>query len=256
MNEQSASVLGVELSAMNMEEAVKRVTQLAQSGVSGYVCFVDAHMMVEAHDGARARGALDGALLRLPDGAPVAWSLWLRNRRARRISGPCATLEILKAAEAMSIPVGFYGGTAATLTALSVELRRLYPDLLVPYLHSPPFRAQSVEECQADYDAIRESGARLLFVGLGCPKQEIWMHQCAGEVSCIMLGVGAAFGVIAGETRLPPRWIQGFGLTWVLRFIQEPRRLWRRVFYHLPRFIWLAVVERFRSREVEAREEP
>ena len=243
MGSTNGMVLQIPLSALSPEEAIDQTDRLARGCTPAYVCFVDAHMLVQAHDNPSVRDALQHAHFCLPDGVPVMWCLRLSTGRGHWLSGPRTSMILLENAEQAGLPVGFYGGTLETLERLSAKLKQTYPELRVVYTYSPPFRSLNEEETQADLRSIRESGARLLFVGLGGPKQELWMSKYSSQLPCVLLGVGAALKVMAGEIRLPPKWIQTLGLTWVVRFAQEPRRLGKRIVYYLPRFIILVLLD-------------
>ena len=145
------------------------------------------------------------------------------------------------------IPVGFLGGAPEVLAALVRNLQADFPGLPVVFQDSPPFRALSADEDRALVQAVNASGARILFVGLGCPKQERWMaaHAAGTEhpVRAVMLGVGAAFDFHAGMLRQAPEWMQQRGLEWLFRLAVEPRRLWKRYLKHNPRFAVLAMRE-------------
>ncbi len=135
------------------------------------------------------------------------------------------------------MPVGFYGGSPDSLERMVENLRQTFPRLPVAHAYSPPFRQLTAEEDRAEMDDIRASGARILFVGLGCPKQERWMAQHRGQIDCVMLGVGAAFDFLSGQKAMAPDWVQSAGLEWAFRMIAEPRRLWKRYLYNNPRFV-------------------
>jgi N-acetylglucosaminyldiphosphoundecaprenol N-acetyl-beta-D-mannosaminyltransferase len=153
---------------------------------------------------------------------------------------------LLAAAEQAGVSAGFYGGSQAVLDALVKTVHLRYPKLDVAFAESPPFRALTPAEDAAAVDRIASSGARLLFVGLGCPKQENWVMEHRGRVPAVMLAVGAAFDFIAGSKRRAPRWMGRCGLEWAFRFATEPRRLAWRYLKHNPRFVvfflrqWLA----------------
>lgn len=242
-NTRTQTILGIPIDSAKMEEAVDRVLALASAEKPSYVCFVDAHMLVAAHDDPTIRDSVMGATMRLPDGAPIAWRLKLSNSRAQRMSGPCMSPVLLAGAQQRCLRVGFYGGSPETISALREALARLYPRLENVYMHSPPFRPLSRDEIASDLTAIRTSGVQMLFIGLGCPKQELWMRRFSPVLPCLLVGVGAAFNVMAGQTRLPPVWMQELGLTWVARFAQEPRRLASRICCDLPRFLYLLARE-------------
>jgi N-acetylglucosaminyldiphosphoundecaprenol N-acetyl-beta-D-mannosaminyltransferase len=149
--------------------------------------------------------------------------------------------------------VGFYGGAPEVLEDLTANLVRRYPALQVAYSHSPPFRPLTPDEEVQVIDSINRSGARLLFVGLGAPKQEQWMAAQKGRVEAVMLGVGAAFDLLAGRKRQAPKVLQCLGLEWLFRLLNEPRRLWRRYLYRNPRFVALFMVQLIGRRQAEVR---
>jgi N-acetylglucosaminyldiphosphoundecaprenol N-acetyl-beta-D-mannosaminyltransferase len=165
----------------------------------------------------------------------------LGARPASRVYGPDLTIAVLAAAQAAGIAVGFYGSSEEVLRRLVTKMRWRFPRLQVAFRAAPPFRALSEEEDEAMVEAIAESGARILFVGLGGAKQDLWMAEHRGRVPAVMLGVGAAFDFLAGTKAQAPRWMQSAGLEWVFRLATEPRRLWRRYLRHNPRFALLAV---------------
>jgi N-acetylglucosaminyldiphosphoundecaprenol N-acetyl-beta-D-mannosaminyltransferase len=206
-------------------------------------------MVMEAHDSAAFQQVLLDADLVTPDGMPVVWALRLLGvRSATRVYGPDLTPLVCRAAAARGLPVGFYGGTPEVLDAMIAKLAAAYPGLNVAYRFSPPFRPLAPEEEREVARAIDESGARILFVGLGCPKQERWMARHKGEIRAVMLGVGAAFDFLAGEKRQAPRFVQTVGMEWCFRLMCEPRRLWRRYLYNNPRFVRLFAAQVLRSR--------
>jgi N-acetylglucosaminyldiphosphoundecaprenol N-acetyl-beta-D-mannosaminyltransferase len=156
---------------------------------------------------------------------------------ASRVYGPDLTPAVCERAAAEGIPVGFHGGSPEALDGAVAKLRERFPTLNVVYRHSPPFRPATPAEEAETIDAINASGARILFVGLGCPKQERWMAVNRGRVNAVMLGVGAAFDFLAGTKRQAPRFLMKIGLEWAFRFATEPRRLARRYLYHNPRYL-------------------
>jgi N-acetylglucosaminyldiphosphoundecaprenol N-acetyl-beta-D-mannosaminyltransferase len=204
-------------------------------------------MVMEAYDDPGLRKLVNEADLVVPDGMPLAWALrFLGIRRQQRISGPDLMQVICQLAEKQGIPVGFYGARPEVLDALVLQLQRLYPSMSIAYAVSPPFRPMDEAERAEVIDAIRASDARILFVGLGCPRQERWMAEHRGHFPAVMLGVGAAFDFHAGSLRRAPQWMQRAGLEWIFRLAQEPRRLFWRYLKHNPRFLCLFVFQLFR----------
>ncbi len=189
------------------------------------------------------------AALVTSDGMPLVWMLRaLGIRGARRVYGPdlkrrwCCRLR-----QEAGVPVGFYGGSEATLGRLMEVVTERFPALRVAYAQAPPFRPLTEPEDLRVTDAIRAAGVRILFVGLGSPKQDRWMHAHQGRVGAVMLGVGAAFDFLAGTKPQAPRWMQRAGLEWAFRLASEPRRLWRRYLRQNPRFAMLALAQVLRA---------
>jgi len=231
-------VLGVNVAASSYDEVVQRSLAWAGQRESRALCFANVHMIMEAIDDPAFLLQLNGADVVNPDGVPLVWALHaLGERSATRVSGPDFMALMLAAAERAGVPVGFYGGSPATLDALVALVRLRHPNLDVAYIESPPFRPLAPEEDLAVVHRISSSRARLLFVGLGCPKQERWIVEHLGKVSAVMFAVGAAFDFIAGSKRRSPRWMQQSGLEWAFRFVTEPRRLAVRYLRHNPRFV-------------------
>jgi N-acetylglucosaminyldiphosphoundecaprenol N-acetyl-beta-D-mannosaminyltransferase len=175
-----------------------------------------------------------------PDGMPLVWALRrLELKDQNRVYGPDLTLNVCRAAAEAGISVGLYGGSQEVLDALQKNYRERFPQLHIAYAYSPPFRPLTRDEDEAVVRAINASGTRILFVGLGCPKQERWVAGHRDHVQAVMLAVGAAFDFHSGRVRQAPRWMQRSGLEWLFRLLMDPRRLWRRYFKNNPRFLWL-----------------
>ena len=222
-------VIGTPIHALSAKEALVTIQRWATSGQGRYVCFSNVHSVVTAARNPDFHRALEGADLALPDGAPVAWMM----RRAgageqRRVCGPDLMLDLCERASLQGLPVYLYGSTEATLAQLRQALLARWPALVIAGAHAPPFRPLSAEEDEEDVQRIRDSGARLVFVSLGCPKQEAWMASHRDRLDAVLLGVGAAFDFHAGRIeRAPARW-RALGLEWAHRLLQEPRRLGMR----------------------------
>lgn len=219
-------VLGVPVDALPRKTARARLLAWGQARESRYAAFCNVHSVVTAQSDARHRLALAGADMALPDGAPVAWTVRAKGRpHQERVDGPGTMWKLCGEAEAAGVKIGLYGSTPATLEALASRLQQRYPKLDIAYLWSPPFRALTQAEDDAVCEAIRRAGVGLLFVGLGCPKQELWMAEHRGRIPAVMLGVGAAFDFHAGMAPRAPRWMRQAGLEWLHRLAGNPRRL-------------------------------
>ncbi len=189
-------------------------------------------MLVEASRDRTVDRSYAHAAMVTPDGTPVAWCLRLMGyAEAQCVSRPRTVPHLLRMAKRNGIPVGFYGGRPKTLELMTATLASAYPKLTIAYCYSPPFRSLDAAEQHEQLERIADAGVQLLFVGLGSPKQERWMHEFSPSLNCVCLGVGAAFEFLSGEKVLPPVWVQKIGMTWLIRLCQEPRRLAKRNLY-------------------------
>jgi N-acetylglucosaminyldiphosphoundecaprenol N-acetyl-beta-D-mannosaminyltransferase len=234
----SRSVLGMRVDRLDYADASDRILGLARARASSYVCVATVHMVMEAHDDPDFRTIVDRARLVTSDGMPLVWALrMLGLRDAQQVRGTDLTFTLCKRAAEAGIRVGFYGSSQPTLVRLCGRLQSLFPALEIAYAHSPPFRPLTQEEQDRASREIADSGTELLFVGLGCPKQERWMAAHTSRIPAVMVGVGAAFDFLAGTKAQPPDWMRRSGMEWVFRLTQEPGRLWRRYLRHNPRFV-------------------
>jgi N-acetylglucosaminyldiphosphoundecaprenol N-acetyl-beta-D-mannosaminyltransferase len=236
----SREILGMRVDATSYDDAILRISTWAKRGESRYVCIGAVNNVMSAYDDPAYMRQMNGADLTTSDGMPLVWGLRrLGVPSATRVYGPELTPRLCAAAAELGIPIGFYGGHEEVLEEMVAILRDRHPALDVAYAFSPPFRPLDETEQASIVDEIAASGARILFVGLGAPKQERWMAEHRERVPAVMVGVGAAFDFIAGRTRQAPTWMQRAGLEWLFRLLVEPRRLWRRYLLQNPRFIVL-----------------
>ena len=233
-------VLRTQVSAGAPADFLAAILRLGAARAPAYVCCANVHMLVEAHRDAGFRHLLNQARVVTPDGAPVAASLrWLHGLPQARVAGLDLLPALLAAAAAAGQSVYFYGTTEGVLAALVARARRELPALRVAGWHAPPFRPLTPAEDAADVAAIAAARPNLVFVALGCPRQERWMAAHSGGLRACLLGVGQAFRVYAGlEARLPP-WARPLGLEWAFRLWQEPRRLAGRYLRTNPLFVLL-----------------
>ena len=222
-------ILGAQIDALDWDATLARITSWARARESRYVCLCNVHSVVTVSLEPEFRDVINGADLATPDGMPVAWALARMGfARQPRINGPDLMWRLCEASVASKTKLFFYGSSTQTLAQLERKLTTAFPSIRIAGLVSPPYRALSTQENSAMVEQINSSGAELVFVGLGCPKQEIWMANQRGKINAVMLGVGAAFDYHAGTLKRAPLWMQRTGLEWLYRFGQEPRRLWRR----------------------------
>jgi len=229
MQRKGQAVLEAFIDAVTWEEAVGQITRWGADHQSRYVCICNVHSVVTTTSDVEFKIAVNNADMATPDGAPIAWALRrLGHPMQERINGPDLMMKYLEEAERLDQVVFFYGSTESTLAKLRVALAKQFPRLRIGGTYSPPFRSMSLEEDEQVIDMINESGANVVFVGLGCPKQEKWMADHRGRVNAVMIGVGAAFDYHAGVIKRAPLWWQRNGLEWLYRLASEPRRLFKR----------------------------
>lgn len=224
----SGSVLGARIDALSWDGAMSRLLGWAHARESRYVTICNVHVVVSASRDAGYHEVINGADMATPDGAPVAWMLRRQGFIDQpRISGPDLMWALCECAASENLPVYCYGSTDATLALLEQRLGTAFPALRMT-MESPPFRTLSTEEDVAAVTRINDSDAGIVFVGLGCPKQERWMAEHRGRVNAVMIGVGAAFDFHAGKVQRAPAWMRNNGLEWLHRLMSEPGRLWKR----------------------------
>jgi N-acetylglucosaminyldiphosphoundecaprenol N-acetyl-beta-D-mannosaminyltransferase len=237
-------LLSMKLDPTSYQEATKKIIAWSKAGEPRTICAASAHMVIEAYDSLEVRDAINSIDLVVSDGMPLVW--WLRAKGVKnqpRVYGPELMLHICRAAADQEIPVGFLGSSPEVITALVKRLSILYPRLPINFIHSPPFRPLSIQEDEEITQQINGSGIKILFVGLGCPKQERWIADHKDRVHAVMFAVGAAFQFHAGIVHQAPQWIQRMGMEWLYRTTQEPGRLWKRYISVVPRFSYLVILE-------------
>ncbi len=243
-------ILNMHVDVTSYPDATEKVAKWADEGLPKYVCAANVHMVMESHDDPDFNEVVNKADLVTPDGVPLVWALKLLGvQEASRVYGPDLTLHVCKMAAEKAIPIGLYGGTISSLEAFDEFLNRNYSGIQIACKIAPPFRPLTPEEDVQYVNEINASGTRILFVGIGCPKQEKWMADHKDKLNAVMLGVGAAFDFHTGRVRQAPSWMQQNGLEWLFRFFMEPKRLWKRYAKHNPRFVVLFLKQILFSKE-------
>jgi N-acetylglucosaminyldiphosphoundecaprenol N-acetyl-beta-D-mannosaminyltransferase len=233
-------VVGIPLAVSDYEEVLDWMQAMIAARARGYVTAAAVNLVMSAREQPRTLAAVLGATLAVPDGMPLVWALQaLGHARATRVYGPDLMLRFCARAAAAGTPMYLYGGRdEAALELLTTRLRERFPGLRIVGGHSPPFRALTAGEEARVLADIEASGAEVVWVGTGQPKQERWMHAMRPRLRApLLVGVGAAFDFHAGLVPQAPRWMQRSGLEWVYRLWREPRRLWRRYARYNPRFV-------------------
>lgn len=233
-------ILGTRIDATSYQDACDRIQIWAAERRSCYIVAANVHVVMSGVWDRRFQRLINGAALVTPDGMPLVVGLRLLGIPSQsRVYGPDLMLAWCDRAAKLSIPIYLYGGTEMTLVKLQQNLEQQFPGLPIVGSYSPPFRPLTEAEEQADRQRIAATGAAIVFVGLGCPKQEEWMARQQDKLKAVMVGVGAAFSFHSGEVSQAPRWMMAWGLEWLYRLVMEPRRLWQRYLINNPAFILL-----------------
>jgi N-acetylglucosaminyldiphosphoundecaprenol N-acetyl-beta-D-mannosaminyltransferase len=237
---QARRILKTRVDATSYQDACDRIQHWAEARQSCYVVAANVHVVMTAYGNAQYQRIIENAALVTADGMPLVLGLRLLGVPGQgRVYGPDLMLAWCDRAAQIGLPIYLYGGTDAMLEKMSAYLQAKFPRLAIAGTHAPPFRPLTLAEAAADGERINQSGAQVVFVGLGCPKQEQWMHRHQGQVNAVMIGVGAAFSFFSGDVSQAPRWMMRLGLEWLYRFGQEPGRLWKRYLVNNPLFVLL-----------------
>ena len=228
-------VLGVEVTATTYDELVPLLIAAARHGRPALATFLPVHGVVTAATDVTYRYRINAFDVVGPDGQPVRWALNKLHLNktpagglADRVYGPELMMRLCAAAAVANVPIYLYGSTPEVLAALSAKLTDRCPGLDIAGAESPPFRRLTEAEQAAVIGRINASGAGLVFIGLGCPRQDVFAHDNRHAIRPVQLCVGAAFDFHAGTKKMAPAWMQRRGLEWLFRLVQEPGRLWRR----------------------------
>ncbi len=232
-------VLGVGVSAINMDMAVAEITRWIEERRREYVCVTGVHGVMESQDDPELKVIHNESGLTTPDGMPMVWAGHKAGaQHMSRVYGPDLMLAITEVGIKRGWKHFYYGGAKDVPGLLSGRMSEQFPGIDIVGTYSPPFRPLTEDESQEIVDMINDSGADLVWVGLSTPKQERWMAAHRDRLNApALLGVGAAFDMHAGQLEQAPSWMQQRGLEWLYRVIKEPRRLWRRYFRNNPRFV-------------------
>ena len=242
------SLLDVHIDTLSWESTIGRIRKWAEHRESRYICLCNVHSLVTGYRSPELRQAIERADTAAPDGMPVAWLMRRRGVLGQeRIDGPGLMWRYAEQAALDGTPIFLFGATQATLDRLIQNLRYHFPALHIAGYDSPPFRALTPAEEDAVVEKITRSGAAVVFVGLGCPRQELWMADIAWRIPAVLIGVGAAFDFHAGVVKRAPAWMQRNGLEWFYRFCSEPRRLWRRYLVTNSLFVYYLIRDRLRK---------
>lgn len=233
------NILGIGVSAINMDDAVEIISNWIDKAERQYVCVTGVHGIMESRRSERIRQIHNAAGLVTPDGMPLVWLLKSAGfEQVSRVYGPDLMLAVFSAGEARGYRHVFYGATETTLALLQESFRRRFPRAHIVDSIAPAFRPLSPAEDEAHVARINQVSPDIVWIGLGTPKQEQWMADHRGSLTAsVLIGVGAAFDMHAGVVPQAPPFVQKIGLEWAFRLYTEPRRLWRRYLRNNPQFI-------------------
>lgn len=234
-------ILNTSISMGSYNEFIDAICAMSVSRSSSYVCFANAHMLTTAHQQPAFATVVNSADIVAPDGKPVSILMNVSySTRQERVCGMDLLPDLLRACADTALSVYFYGSTDSVLEKIKHRALTEFPNLRIAGTYSPPFRTLSESEDAEAVNMINKANPSLIFVSLGCPKQEKWMHEHKGRINGCMLGVGQAFLTYAGiEKRLPP-WARALSLEWLYRLYLEPKRLWRRYLIGNAQFLFAA----------------
>lgn len=236
------NILGVNISVTNMKETVSYIEGNLERLKGNYICVSNVHTTVMSYENEMYRNIQNSGAMALPDGGPLSVVSRRRGfKEAERVTGPDLMSEIFKISEEKEYKHYFYGSTQETLDELKTKLNRKYPKLNIAGMFSPPFRKLTSEEDDEIIKSINNSKADFIWVGLGAPKQEIWMYDHKDKINGLMLGVGAGFDYHADKLERAPKWMQKSNLEWFYRLCQEPKRLFKRYFNTNTKFIYYLI---------------
>jgi N-acetylglucosaminyldiphosphoundecaprenol N-acetyl-beta-D-mannosaminyltransferase len=243
------NILGVGINAIKLDDAIKQIELQIIAKNPSYVCICPNHTIMESQKDKTLKNIVNSAYMATPDGMSVVWVCKLLGYKG--VEQICGT-DLMLALSAISAEKGYtnfyYGGAEGVPEKLAENLCQKFPGLKIAGIYSPPFRPLTLDENQTIIDTIKNTNPDILWVGLGMPKQELWMGEHFGKTNVpVMIGVGAAFDFLSGNKKRAPKWMQKSGLEWLYRLAQEPKRLWRRNLYH-PIFFYYVFLQQVRKK--------
>lgn len=247
MQIEKISLFGVNYSVSNYHVACSEIIDKAMKNQSYSVSALAVHGLITSYKNESLCKLVNSIDLVVPDGQPIRWALntFYKLNLLDRVYGPTLTLKVLEKANQSKLKVYLYGSTKSTLEKFSSFIKKNYSDVQICGMHIDRFREATQEEDEDDILKINQSGAHIVLVGRGCPRQEVWVAEHRGKINSVMMAVGAAFDFHAGTVKQAPKWMQNSGLEWLFRLIQEPRRLWKRYLITNSAFIYLFFKHKF-----------
>lgn len=242
---QLSRVIGISVDVGSITSLSDHIVEIAKKAAKkAYVCVANVHMLTIARSDPHFGEVLKNASLVVPDGMPLVWTQKKEGfTHAQRVSGPDLMLHLCELVVKNNLSIYLLGASSETLKLLSENLVQRFPNLKIAGMYSPTALPEKPKLDEDLAERINQSGASILFVGLGCPKQEYWCANHASNLSAVAIGVGAAFDFHAGSKKRPPLWVQQSGLEWLYRLLSEPRRLWKRYLKTNTAFIYYSLLD-------------
>ena len=242
-------LLGVQTDAQTFDESIQQLMAWVGHAEGHYVCTCPVYTLMQCRENPAVMQAVNAASMATADGMPIVWmQRRLGHPGAERVYGPDLMLALCDAGQARGLSHYFYGSTPPILDQLTDRLRARFPQMDIAGTHAPPFGPPPDAPDPAVVDRLNASGADVIWVGLGSPKQGLWMATYRPHLKAsLLIGVGAAFEILSESRAQAPRWMQRSGLEWTFRLALEPRRLWRRYLVYNPRFVWAVMRTHWRD---------
>lgn len=242
-------ILGVQISAIDMDDACSLIEETILKRKKKYICVCPVSTIMECKRNEKVLMSVNSADLATPDGMPTVWIGKIQgHKNIKRVYGPELMQKICGIFGKNGYRNYLYGSSPDVLGKLREKLNKKYPGLIISGIFSPPFRQLSKDEDDKVIEDINSSNSDIVWVGLGSPKQDLWMYEHRGRINApVLIGVGAAFDFIAGTKPQAPRWMRDSGFEWLFRLITEPKRLWRRYLINNLLFIWYVAVDRIKT---------
>jgi N-acetylglucosaminyldiphosphoundecaprenol N-acetyl-beta-D-mannosaminyltransferase len=239
------NILGVGINAMTMPQALEQIAAWIDRRACRYACLCTVHTVMECQQSPAMRQVVNGAGLATPDGMPLVWlSRWRSGQTVSRVYGPDLMLAVCQLSVHRGYSHYFYGGATGVPEMLANNLQSRFPGLVIAGTYSPPFHPLTAEEDATIVQKINQARPDIVWVGLGTPKQDLWMAAHRSQLTApVLIGVGAAFDFHTGRMPQAPKWMQHAGLEWLFRLWQEPRRLWYRYLVYNPLFLMLLLLQ-------------
>lgn len=234
------NILGVNIAVTNMNDTKKYIEENLQELKGNYICVSNVHTTVMAYENEEFKNIQNGGAFAIPDGGPLSVVSRLKgHKNSERVTGPDLMEELFKISEEKGYSHYFYGSTNDTLNRMQFKLKEKYPKLNIVGFYSPPFTKDIIIESKEKIQELNNIKPDFIWIGLGAPKQEIWMNYHKNKINSLMIGVGAGFDYFAGNIKRAPIWMQKYSMEWIYRLIQDPGRLFKRYLYTNTKFILL-----------------